>query len=184
MTKIKVKAAGHPSPSSTVYSEQQWQEFLSHPLCAEEMCLSAQEATGDEDITSMPHSWTGKKIRGRVWKNNGTMDGAFPPAYEKYCFTCAFWHYQADKDKDPSAPNRGIVIRGSNPVCMVHYCFAKEQPYSHDRATMRGFGGRTFNIRFLDGNDTPIVTNNLWYQGDIPRWLEYLFMINAEFAEE
>lgn len=69
------------------------------------------------------------------------------------CFNKKFWHdIIAEKDKH-------IIIDGK---C---YCDAgmvkNPSPYA-----FLGHGGRCFWIRFKDGHT--LITNNLWFQGEIP----------------
>jgi hypothetical protein len=189
----QLKPTGHPSLNSTVFSDEQWTEWQAHDLCAEEKCLSAAEAGGEEEYGRTGLHPKDKLIRGRVWYKNGSADESFGPIYRKYCFTCAFWHNQASKDRnnieDPSLyPFVGVIVeevKSSSPVFgdvieMVHYCFNENTPIATGRSDFLGHGGRSFYIQF-DGDNKVIVTNNLWYQGVIPEWLRYLFDTNASF---
>ena len=45
----------------------------------------------------------------------------------------------------------------------------------------RGFGGRRFIVRFLDGRE--VISTNLWYNGKIPESHIELLPDNAEFVE-
>lgn len=69
------------------------------------------------------------------------------------CFQCAFW---LDKIENP-APNRE-VIKGE------HYTF---NPYQDHQAIFQGHGGRVFYGVRNDG--TLIISNNVWFQGEIPK---------------
>jgi len=179
----QLKPTGHPSLNSTVFSDEQWTEWQAHDLCAEEKCLSAAEAGGEEEYGRTGLHPKDKLIRGRVWYKNGTVDNAFGPIYRKYCFTCAFWHNQASKDRnhieDPSLyPFVGVVTEEDG--VLVHNCFNENTPIATGRGDFLGYGGRAFYIQF-DGVDEIVVTNNLWHQGTIPEWLRYLFKKNASF---
>jgi hypothetical protein len=83
------------------------------------------------------------------------------------CFGKKFWKIIIE-DKD----NRVIV----NHRC---YHFDKNKPMKNYDTDYNGYGGRIFNIRFKNGET--YITNDLWYQGDVPE--QYLGDLpdNAEF---
>jgi hypothetical protein len=68
------------------------------------------------------------------------------------CFRCAFW---SDKIENP-LPYREI-INGE------HYVF---HPYQNKPVFFQGYGGREFYALRNDGS--LIMSNNVWYQGQIP----------------
>lgn len=77
------------------------------------------------------------------------------------------WQHEPPKDR--------TVVR----IDGVHYLVAPETDHP---ASMRGFGGRRFNIRMHD-DDRLIVTTNLWSQGAIPPTMLAELQDNAHFEE-
>ena len=53
---------------------------------------------------------------------------------------------------------------------------------SNNKNEPRGFGGRTFYIRFFDGEFRE--TNSLWRLGELPERLQHDFPDNAQFMEK
>lgn len=51
----------------------------------------------------------------------------------------------------------------------------------NEKAKFKGFGGRMFKIRFLDG--TLVETTNLWANGKIPERFRERFPDNAKFVD-
>ena len=87
------------------------------------------------------------------------------------CFTCAYWQRYIDlKDKQNE-----VIVGG------VHYRCNTDKPIDNINPQWNGFGGRRWHIRFFDGRD--VITNNLWYQGQIPERFRELLPDNAEFGE-
>src|SRR3954467_4010293 len=60
-----------------------------------------------------------------------------------------------------------------------HHYLAKPKVNNRRDRDLLGFGGRDWEIRFLDGE--VIETNNLWHQGEIPLALRSVLPDNAEF---
>ena len=79
------------------------------------------------------------------------------------CFDKRFWQLALD--------NKAIIINGT---C---YHVGKKQTASRYTADL-GFDGRIFHIKMLDTGEV-ITTNNLRYNGDIPK--EYAIKDNAVF---
>ncbi len=84
------------------------------------------------------------------------------------CFTCDFWYGYIDKINNPKIAR----INGN------HYIVESS---NNDPARTRGFGGRTFIIRWNDGRE--VSTNNLWHQGHIPDRFKDKLPNNAIFIE-
>lgn len=81
------------------------------------------------------------------------------------CYECYFW-----TDLFNHSPNN-VVIDGK--------CYHIDP---NEQAKYKGFGGRKFKIRFLDG--TLAETTNLWLNGEIPEHFRGRFPNNAEFIEQ
>lgn len=67
-----------------------------------------------------------------------------------WCFGCAFWGVHKQN-------YTGHFV--ADGTC---YFIGPEEPSS-----IRGFGGRKFRVVFHDGRD-PVITTNLWHNGEIP----------------
>lgn len=78
-----------------------------------------------------------------------------------------YWERQLADRKD------AVVIDGK------HYRIGEERGPGEG---FLGFGGRRFDIEFLDGRET--VTHNLWYQGPIPPKFLPRLPDNARWAQE
>ncbi len=82
------------------------------------------------------------------------------------CFTVHFWQrIIAEKDKH-------III---NNEC----CYDGGNVDNPSRYMFMGSSGRRFWIRFFDGQE--ITTNNLWYQGEIPKEFREQLPNTADF---
>lgn len=81
-----------------------------------------------------------------------------------------YWMRQVDGDEEDQ---RGVVVDG------VHYRLGPNKP---GRGEFKGFGGRRFEIEWLDGRPS-VVTNDLWYQGRIPDKYRILLPDNAKFVQ-
>lgn len=81
------------------------------------------------------------------------------------CYECYFW-----TDLFKHSPNN-VVIDGK--------CYHIDP---NEKAKHKGFGGRKFKIRFLDG--TLVETTNLWLNGEIPEHFRERFPNNAEFITQ
>lgn len=79
------------------------------------------------------------------------------------CHTVDFWNRALD--------DKAIIIDG---VC---YHDGGNKP--KEKSSFLGHSGRIFKIKFKDGS--LLVTNNLWYNGDVPK--ERNVIDNAEFVE-
>ena len=97
----------------------------------------------------------------------GSYDRPKDPA--DLCFMCNFWQEKVDL----AAAGNSIRIQGS------HYELGPETNHS---AGCRGFGGRTFKIKMLNG--MKITTSNLWTQGLIPPQFKNLLPDNAEWDRQ
>lgn len=76
--------------------------------------------------------------------------------------------WKAGGRADQSGPGERVVVDGE------HYRIGA------GKTTFRGFGGRRFDIEFLDGRK--VTTRDLWHQGVIPpKWRER-FPDNARFV--
>lgn len=87
------------------------------------------------------------------------------------CFTCGFWH-------EKLAPHIRDSERTVRTPDGKHYSIGDKK----DRGTMRGFGGRSFYVRFNDGRLEK--TNNMWHQGTIPPEFREELPSNAELIGE
>jgi len=73
------------------------------------------------------------------------------------CFECNFWR---DALSDPE-----LVVTEQDGKLLA-YSIGDET-----ESSFRGYGGRRFTIRFLDGRE--VVTTNLWFRGEVPvQWLD------------
>lgn len=88
---------------------------------------------------------------------------------KRRCFSCDFWEGYAARADDPAS----IRIDGN------HYMVA---PEDDDPRGFRGFGGRTFVVRFSTGRE--ITTTHLWTQGCIPPLFRGELPNNAVFVSE
>jgi hypothetical protein len=87
-------------------------------------------------------------------------------AENQLCFHCDFW---TDKINHPKA----IVIDG------CHYMDSGAVPENY--RGFKGHGGRKFNIKMNDGRE--VITNNLWFQGDVPEKFKSKIPDNAKWGE-
>ena len=76
----------------------------------------------------------------------------------KVCFTCWFWLIHMNLRNGPTA--RSIIVDG------IHYVDGGNKP--KERSDFLGFGGSKWNYRKIGENDY-VETNNMWYQGTIPK---------------
>jgi len=141
-------------PAATTNDPEAYKEYISHPKCAE--------------APACP--W-------HVWWQNGHMDDSFPPALREYCFNCAFWHKLS---QDDGVFNNGIIVAGEKWGELIHYGYDAAKPLKDPNSGIRGFGGRTFYVRFMDERGL-LETNDLWPQGEVPTHLRHLFTVNAVF---
>lgn len=87
----------------------------------------------------------GEPERPSAWSDGAQL------ARAQLCRRCHYWHEAIALAADP----RSVRVRG------VHWFIGAE-----DERGTRGFGGRRFRVRFLDGREA--LTSNLWHQGEIP----------------
>ena len=73
--------------------------------------------------------------------------------YPDTCFECSFWEGQI-------GAGNNVVIAG------VHYRVDFAQPLKTGDPNHLGMSGRKYHIQMTDGRS--VVTNDLWYQGQIP----------------
>ena len=88
---------------------------------------------------------------------------------KQLCFSCDFWVEKIN------IKNRNDVIR----INQQHYIIGSET--AETIGSFRGFNGRKFKIRFLDGRE--IITTNLWSQSRIPDLFKERLPDNAIFVE-
>lgn len=107
------------------------------------------------------------KYCGKVYNLNEYKDSSD----DYVCEECSYWEERiANKHKF-------ILIDGK-----CYYCDL-ENPYIEKQSPYLdyGFGGRMFNIRWLT-TDQILKTNNLWYNGVVPKWCKQYLPDNAEFV--
>jgi hypothetical protein len=144
-------------PNVVTNDEERYLEYISHPKC--------------EEAPVCP--W-------HVWWQNGYMDDSFPPDYRKYCHSCAFWHQMAHKD---ALYKNGVIVAGESWGDLEHYTYDAMLPIKDPTTGIRGYGGRTFWVSFNDARGV-VETNDLWRQGDVPKHLQHLFLVNAHFIDK
>lgn len=97
------------------------------------------------------------------------------------CFHKSFWGKYVDlaKNGDIEYAHHFVITSIAVRIDGEHYIIDDEQ-----RKGLRGFGGRTFYIKFLNGTLEGQVykTTNLWYQGDIPEEYKDILSDNAMFV--
>jgi len=86
-----------------------------------------------------------------------------------YCFNCAFWTRISQREGGTQFP----IIDG--------HAFSIGPEYKGSRAH-KGMGGRKFVIKFFHQKQ-PIITTNLWSQGEIPPHFREEIPNNAEFID-
>lgn len=101
----------------------------------------------------------GKEIEKSMFTNK--------PLCSSECFQIDFWNDNVEAKDKP----RIARIKGEQ------YYIGKE-----NQNGFRGFCGRKFCIRFLDGRE--VVTTNLWYNGVIPEDFKERLSDNAEFIKD
>lgn len=88
-----------------------------------------------------------------------------------YCFTCGFW---MEKGNNFLKNELAIVTPD-----YIHFTIGPEKrPGPSD---FKGSAGAKYYIIFFDGRETPrlVVSENIWYQGEIPEHLRWKFSPNA-----
>lgn len=90
---------------------------------------------------------------------------SFALFFDGLCHSCSFWQDYVNKKDAPAS----VRIDGK------HYWVEPE----NSRSNFRGFGGRTFVIKFHNGKK--VTTTNLWHQGTIPDIWKSDLPDNAEF---
>ena len=100
---------------------------------------------------------------------NGFVEGAIKNKMVELgcCHTCAFWLIKKEEFS-----SKNFIIRGH------HYTDCGKV----DRKKVKGFlghGGRNFKIELFNGE--VIETNNLWAQGDVPKYFRDILPDNAKF---
>jgi hypothetical protein len=98
---------------------------------------------------------------------------------EKSEFNALFWAVKVEW------LNNGDINSNGEKVVRIngeHYVIGSENA----PGSFRGFGGRKFVIKFIDGNhkDKIVTTTNLWCQGDIPEELRHILKDNAIFLKD
>lgn len=91
-----------------------------------------------------------------------------------------FWDMKVNWLSDPKQNQRQVIINNQ------HYMLGDPSPSNN---SFRGFGGRTFYIKFLDSHPhykpgVIVKCNNLWSQGTIPEPYQPILKPNAEFVTE
>ena len=106
------------------------------------------------------------------------------------CFTCYHWEQiylelkeyensclginpQISSDKSQKTYSSYIIVNG---MCN------KDGGHQENKTGMMGHGGRLFKIAFLIDGTKNFQTNNLWCQGDIPKWFRSKLPDNAKFV--
>lgn len=77
------------------------------------------------------------------------------------CFTCHFWLYHIGLRNGPT--KRSIIVNGH------HFTDAGNKPGERNKSFL-GHSGAVFRYRKI-GETNVHTTNNMWSQGDIPKWL-------------
>jgi hypothetical protein len=88
------------------------------------------------------------------------------------CFDC--YHWDSIYNKKNYDPDNNYYVRLDNGD---HYIFDKNRPIVPQSSTL-GCGGQLFTIEFYD-TDTFVQTNNLWCQGQMPKYWQDKYPPNA-----
>lgn len=82
------------------------------------------------------------------------------------CFHKNFWNEYVEIKDDPK------IVRVDG----------KQYYIGRENQTLRGFGGNKFHIKFYDGRE--IISDNLWYNGEVPEDYKELLPDNAVFIKQ
>jgi len=104
---------------------------------------------------------------------------------DQYCSDCTFWLPKAYEQSRMRSLETLQVRHRTTVVCNgCHYTIDR---YSHSgEKSWLGFGGTEWYIEILDeaGNvENTIITNSLWAQGNVPKYLREAMPDNARIVE-
>ena len=88
---------------------------------------------------------------------------------DNVCFSCAWWIKRAGMQNN----SQSVITNIDN--IFTAYWLGDEDASNH----FRGCDGRLFTIKFANGKI--VKTTNLWCNGEIPKYIEDMFTVNAEF---
>lgn len=96
---------------------------------------------------------------------------------EERCFTCDYWLELA---KQHAKDEKCFVVAEDSPS-MRPGEHLQDGGFTGGNTKWNGFGGRLFEIEFLDGRKSK--SNNVWYQGPVPERFKHLFTRKARVIE-